>query len=183
MAGRRIACAVLALATAAPVYAQSLGELARQEEARRVSARPAVRSLSNTDLEPSANAAPAVAAPACYMSKKLDRCVSAEEMVANSVAGSLTRENAPFEQKWRQDAGSLRSQIEKTRRSIATLEGVVADAGRSAADRKAAEQTLAGARQSLAGLERQWAKLETNAGNQRIPRAWIEPIPDKNPQQ
>ena len=44
-------------------------------------------------------------------------------------------------------------------------------------DRTAAEQSLPAARQALAGLQRQWEKLEKNAGNQRIPRAWLEPIP------
>ena len=90
------------------------------------------------------------------MSKSKGRCVSAEEMVATSVAGVVTKENAPFEQKWRNDAEEIRSQIERTQDSIATLEAAVADEGRSASDRKAAEKTLAGARQALAGFERQW---------------------------
>ena len=172
--------AVAVLLMAAPAAAQSLGDLARQEEARRVSARKAVKTLSNADLDPSAIVAPAsvaTAEPSCYMSKAKGQCVGAEEMVANSVAGALTRDNAPYEQSFRREAEEIRSQIEKTQASIATLEAVIADAGRSPSDRKIAEKTLAGARQALAGLERQWEKLEKKAGNQSVPRQWLEPIP------
>jgi len=172
--------AVAVLLTAAPAAAQSLGDLARQEEARRASAQKAVKMLSNVDLDPAAIVAPAGTAPveaSCYISKSKGQCVSAEEMVSNSVAGSLTRENAPYEERFRRDAESIRTQIEKTQASIATLEAVVADEGRSPSDRKGAEKALAGARQSLAGVERQWEKLEKAADNQRVPRKWIEPIP------
>jgi hypothetical protein len=172
------AVAVLLMAT--PAAAQSLGDLARQEEARRADAKKAVKTLSNADLDPSAIVAPAGATPAepsCYMSKSQGRCVSAEELVSASVAGTLTKENAPYEQTFRQEAEEIRSQIEKTHASIATLEAVIADAGRSPSDRKAAEKPLASARQALTGLERQWEKLEKRAGYQRVPRQWIEPIP------
>lgn len=181
MFGRRLFNIAIAVSlTAAPAFAQSLGELARQEESRRADAKKAVKTLSNADLDPSAIVAPAGAAPAepsCYMSKSKGQCVSAEEMVSTSVAGSLTKETAPFEQTFRREAESLRTQIEKTQASIATLEAVSADQGRSASDRKAAETTLVGARQALSSLERQWGKLERDAANQRVPRKWIEPIP------
>jgi hypothetical protein len=181
MLGRRIVNAAIAASlTAAPAVAQSLGDLARQEEARRTSVQQAAKKLSNADLDPSAIVAPSGTAPAeasCYFSKSKGHCVSAEEMASTSAAGVLTTENAPFEQRWRTDAESIRSQLEKTHDSIATLEAVLADEGRSASDRKAIEKTLAGARQALAGFERQWEKLESNAANQRIPRAWIEPVP------
>jgi hypothetical protein len=181
MIGRRIfSAAIAASLTAAAATAQSLGDIARQEEARRASVQKAAKTLSNADLDPSAivhqsGVAPAV--PSCYLSKSTGQCVSAEKMVANSVAGVLTKENAPFEQKWRQDAEEIRSQIEKTQASIATLEGAVADEGRSASDRKALAKTLVSARQALARFERQWEVLEMAAGNERVPRKWIEPIP------
>ena len=181
MFGRHIFTgAVAMILAAAPAQAQSLGDLARQEEARRASTKKAVKALSNADLDPSAIVAPAgvaPAAPSCYMSKSQGRCVSAEELVAASTAGAQTKENAPYEETFRREAGSIRSQIEKTQGSMATLERVVADAGRSASDRKAAEKALAGARQAIAGLERQWEKLERAVSNQRFPRKWIEPIP------
>ena len=181
MIGRRIfSAAIAASLAAAPVSAQSLGDIARQEEARRASAQKATKTFSNGDLDPSAVDASAGATPAessCYLSKSKGQCVSAEEMVATSVAGVPTKENAPFEQKWRKDAEEIRSQIEKTQGSIATLEDAIADEGRSASDRKALEKTLVGVRQALARFEQQWEVLEKAAGNQRVPRKWIEPIP------
>ena len=179
--GRRIVSAAIAASlTAAPVAAQSLGDIARQEEARRASAQKAMKTLSNADLDPSAIApqsGTAPAEPSCYMSKSTGRCVTAEEMVATSVAGVVTKENAPSEQKWRNAAADIRSQVEKTQHSIATLEGAVADEGRSVSDRKALEKTLAAARQALARFERQWEAFEMTAGNEHIPRKWLEPIP------
>lgn len=172
--------AAAVITAAVPAYAQSLGEVSRQEEARRAAAKKAVITLSNANLRPAEIAPPSgAAAPAesCYMSIRLGRCVSAEEMVSNSIAGIRTKENAPTERRWRQDAESIRSQIEKTQGSIATLLRVVADEGRSASERKVAEQTLAAARLALAGFERQWQKLETDANNKHVPHGWIEPLP------
>jgi hypothetical protein len=181
MLGRRIfSAAIAASLTTAAVAAQSLGDIARQEEARRASARKAVKTLSNADLDASVIAQQSGNAPAetsCYMSKSTGRCVTAAEMLATSVAGVVTKENAPFEQKWRNDATEIRSQVEKAQHSIATLEEAVADGGRSVSDRKALEKTLAATRQALARFERQWEVLEMTAGNEHIPRKWIEPIP------
>ena len=179
--GRGIVPAALAIVLAAvPVAAQSLADLARQEEGRRASAKKAVRTLSNADLGPSAIAAAAGAVPAepaCYVSKSSGQCVSPDEMVATSVAGVVTKENAPFEQSWRRDAEEIRSQIEKIREPIPALEAVIADDTRLPSDRKGAQKALAGAEQALSILERRWEKLEKAAADQHIPRAWIEPVP------
>ena len=89
---------------AAPAGAQSLGEVSRQEEARRVTTKKAVKTLTNSDLGPDAITQSAGAAPAeasCYMSKSLGRCVGVEELVAKSVAGVQTAQNAPFELTYR----------------------------------------------------------------------------------
>jgi hypothetical protein len=183
MFGRRILNAAIVVAlTAAPAAAQSLGELSRQEEARRAEAKKAVKTLTNADLGPGGVAAPAAAAAApaestCYMSRSKGVCVSAEEMLAASVAGASTKENAPLEQRYRSEAEAIRSQIEKTHATIATLEGVIADDTRSVTERKSADKALASARQNLAGLERNWAKLETAVNNQHFPHKWIEPVP------
>jgi len=181
MFGRRLFnAAVMVLVTAMPAAAQSLADIARQEEVRRASAQKAVRTLSNADLDPSAivsHAAEVPGEPSCYMSKSTGRCVTAGEMVTTSVDGVVTKENAPLEPTWRRDAEEIRSQIEGTHKSMATLEAVIADGRRSPGDRKAAEKTLAGTRQALASLERRWEKLEREAANQHIPRVWIEPIP------
>jgi hypothetical protein len=176
-------CAAAVFAAAVPAYGQALGDLAKQEEARRAVATKSVRTLSNADLKPSEIAPPAGAAtepataPSCWMSRLKGRCVSADEMLSNSVAGVLTKENAPFEQKWRDYAAAIRMPLEQTQSLIATLEDVVADESRSPGERKVAEQALAAARKTLARYEQQWETLETVAGNQYLPRKWLEPIP------
>ena len=181
MFGRRLFNAALCVALiASPAAAQSLGDLSRQEEARRAGARRAVRTLSNADLAPGAIAQSAGATPAqasCYVSISKGTCVSAEEIASASAAGVLTKQNAPMEQTYRAEAESIRSQIEKTQNAISTLEPVVADQGRSASDRKGAETALLAARRTLAGAERNWEKLERAVGNERLPHKWIEPVP------
>lgn len=181
MFGRRLLYAAIAAAMmAAPTAGQSLGDFARQEEARRAGAKKAVKTLSNADLGPRAITPSAGAAqeePFCYMSISKGTCVSSEELISASVAGVLTKQNAPLEQTYRAEAESLRSQIEKVRHSIATLDGVTASQGRSASDRKGAEAALVAARRTLAGLERNWERLERSVGNEHLPHKWIEPAP------
>jgi len=182
----RLAWAAAVVAASLPAHAQSLGELARREELRRRSAPRAVTTLSNADLAgvrdrgaPSDEAAPAdAAAPeSCYRSRSLGRCVRPEDLVSLSVAGVVTEENAPFEQEWRRDAQSLRTLIEAARGRLAGLRAAIADEERSPGERKVAGKALDTAREAIITLERQWQKLERNAADQRIPRAWIEPVP------
>jgi hypothetical protein len=180
-------CTAVLIAAAQPAFAQSLGDVARQEEARRASVAKAVKTLSNADLSPSEIAQPAGTTPeeSCYVSRSKGRCVSAEELVAVSNAGVITRANAPFEPNWRSEAQSIRSQLEAARHGVTVLEGTVADVERSPGERKAAEKALAAARLAVANFERQWEKLERTAMNQHIPREWIEPVPalsTRNPQ-
>src|SRR5687768_5110775 len=116
MVGRRILNAsIVVVLTAASTSAQSLADIARHEEARRVSAKKAVKTLSDSDLGPSAITQPAERGESsCYMSKSEGGCVSAEQLVANSIAGALTKRNAPLERPFRAEAESIRSQIEQT---------------------------------------------------------------------
>lgn len=167
------------LLAAPPAYAQSLGDVARQEEARRALTTKAVKTLSNANLSGSAVAPPSAATPAesCYFSKSRGRCVSAEELVSTSKAGVVTPANAPFESYWRREATTLRSQLETARRGLTVLEATVADEERSSGEIKIAEKALTAAQQAVAGVERQWEKLERTASNQYVPRQWIEPIP------
>ena len=178
----RAACAAAVIAVALPAYSQSLGDVARQEEARRASTAKAVKTLSNADLGPSeitqiTQPSGAAAVESCYVSKSKGRCVSPEELVSISNTGVVTKANASFEPNWRSDAQSIRSQLEGARHGVTVLEATVADEKRSAGERKAAEKALAAARLAVAGFERQWEKLERTAMNQHIPREWIEPIP------
>ena len=179
MAGRDLLnAAILLVLTAAPIGAQSLGDIARQEEARRVLAKKAVKTLSDSDLGAGAIAQPAERGESsCYLSKSEGGCVSAERLVANSITGAATRQNAPLERLFRAEAESIRSQIEPTLDAMATLDSVIVDRTRSAGDRTAAETSLARARQRLASLERNWEKLAKALANQGLPQKWIEPAP------
>lgn len=185
---RHLACTTLVLSiVAAPTYAQSLGELARQEEVRRATTTKAVKSLSHADLNPQDITSPSARTPveACYMSIIQGRCVSAEELIFENRAGFVSKENAFFEQNWRSDAASLRSRTENAQDAVASLEAVTADEGRSPADRKSPEKALLALRQEVSVLERKWEKFAASAANQHIPREWIEPIPaltTRNPQ-
>ena len=165
---------------AIPAYAQSLGDLARQEEARRAAVTQAATKLSNANLRPQDIRDPS-SAPAsessCYMSISKGRCVSAEEMLAQSNA-VVVNANAPREQEWRQEAAALRSVIEATQEEIRNLERRLAsDRIRPGSETRADEKSLLRSREELVRLERKWARFETAAGVERIPRAWIEPIP------
>lgn len=165
---------------ALPAYAQSLGALARQEEARRGAVTTkATRTLSNADLRPQDVASPAPAAEsACFMSISQGRCVTADEIVAASNAGVVVnRQNTTLEQSWRLEAASIRTRLAGAQQTVATFEAIAADESKPPSDRKTAERSLVAARQALAGYARQWEKFETAAGGMRLPRAWIEPIP------
>lgn len=179
----RAAGAAVVIAVALPAYSQSLGDVARQEEARRASAAKAVKIWSNADLGPSEITPPpgAAAVESCYVSKSKGRCVSPEELVSSSNLGVVTTANASFEPNWRGEAQSIRSQLEGARHGATVLEATVADEARSASERKAAQKALTAAQHSVAHFERQWEKLERTATNQHIPREWIEPIPKLTP--
>lgn len=181
MFGPRFFNAVICVSLmAAPAAAQSLGDVARREEARRAAAtKKALKVLSNADLAPGAVAQSGVDEPSCYMSKSKGTCVSAEELVASSAAGAPTKQNAPLEQTYRAEAESIRSQIENTRNAISTLEAVLADPKRLASDKKEAETGLVAGRRTLAGLERNWERLERSVANQSLPHTWIEPVPTR----
>lgn len=175
-------CAAVVIAVALPAYSQSLGDVARQEEARRTSAAKAVKTWSNADLAPSEITPPGAAAvESCYVSKSKGRCVSPEELVLISNTGVVTKANASIEPNWRSEAQSIRSQLEGARHGATLLEATVADEARSAGERKAAQKALTAAQHAVAHFERQWEKLERTAMNQQIPREWIEPIPTLTP--
>jgi len=166
---------------AIPAYAQSLGDLARQEEARRAATTKAAKTLSNADLRPqditNPSSAGAATGGSCYMSISKGRCVSAEEMVAQSSA-VVVNANAPREQGWRQEAAALRSQIEAAQDDIRNLERRLADDRiRPGSETRVDEKSLARSRELLVMYERKWERFETAAGVERIPHAWIEPVP------
>ncbi len=99
--------ALAAIATASPVSAQSLAEVARHEEVRRNSVTKAAKTLTNADLKLDGTvAAPAAAAAPAggYLSVTKDRYVTAEEIIAITNENHVKAELAAAEPNWRDRA-------------------------------------------------------------------------------
>ena len=180
MTGRRIAGVALALSiAAAPAFGQSLGDLARQEEARRAAAPKAKKTYSNADLGP--GGVPVAEAPAdgdpCYMSKSEGKCVTGEEMLANSAAAAKVVQNAPTEAPIRAEAQKIRDELANLQREIDQLDAQAADAALPAAKRQLANDAMTLKLPGLQGLQRRWARLEKQVKDLKLPHAWIEPVP------
>ena len=181
MNARRIACAALAAtAIAVPAYAQTLADVARKEEARRAAVKAPSKVYSNADLKRDdaslSSLAPAEEEP-CYMSASLKKCVSADEMLARTSKNVANDELKKKEPTFRGAAQALRERIDKAQAEMATMSATAADQKRSAAERAVAAQRVADRQKDLETLEKQWLKLETDAGKMAIPREWLEPIP------
>lgn len=185
---RPLACAALTLiwcVTAAPAWAQSLGDVARKEVERRATAKKAVKSFSNADLNPSEFSSPsAAAAPAeCYTSISEGKCVPAEQVVANSTPGSAASEANPSaaaaqkESDWRANAEALRKALEKAQAEYKTANDSANDPKKSPGERAATARIAAQLETSIVGLERKWQRLEKQADDLRVPRTWLDPRP------
>jgi len=181
MVSRSFAIGVLALVIAAPAFGQSLGELARQEEARRAAAATpkAKKTYSNVDLGPGGvpEPAPAAADDPCYMSKSEGKCVTGEEMLAKSESAVKVVQNAPTEAPIRAEAQKIRDELANMQREIDQLDAQAADAALPAAKRQLANDAMTLKLPGLQGLQRRWARLEKQIKDMKLPHAWIEPVP------
>ncbi len=172
--------ALAAIATASPVSAQSLAEVARHEEARRNSVTKAAKTLTNADLKLDGTvAAPAAAAAPAggYLSVTKGRYVTAEEIIAITNDNHVKAELAAAEPNWRRQAGTIRSQLLKAQQEVAAMSTTAAAVDRSPGERAAAAKLLIRQQAVLADLESQWESFVKEAGKVRIPQAWLEPIP------
>jgi len=171
--------ALVALAAAAPAYAQSLADLARQEEARRATSK-SVKSFSNADLQPGEVASPAApVAPAaaeaagCYTSISLGRCISADEML-----GQIKKaEQGRFESTWRTRAGRIRIQVARLQADIDAYTTIVEDSRRLESERAAAALKLVATVSAMRDQEGLWHVLEKEAVAAELPHAWLAPAP------
>ena len=193
MARRGLAAAVIVgwCGVAAPVAAQSLGDVARQEEARRVTAKKATKSFSNADLKPSeiapvsgamATGPAAVAAAAgepCDKSKS--DCAPAAEAAPSTSEKISAEELAKQEPNWRSRAGGLRDQLAKAQQEVDALAVTADDPSRSPGERGVAQRMVALRQSVLDGLERRWASLEREAEERGVPRHWLDPRPVMTP--
>lgn len=180
--GSVLAAICICLATAPPVWGQSLADVARREASRREAAKPATKAYSNADLKvdpltPAAVADAGGAEPGGYMSISAGRYVSGAEIIRNSAANHVTAEKALREPDWRQQAEALRGQLVKAQREVAAMTETADDESRSAGERAVAARLLAQRQVVVAGLERRWLKIEEQAETTRIPREWLDPRP------
>lgn len=182
MSLRCIAGMTLALSfAAAPALAQSLGDVARAEEARRTTAPKAKKVYSNADLGPGGvpEAVPPPPPPAdCYVSKQSDGCVPPEAVVENSEAALKALEEAPKEGPIRAEADTIRGELARLQAEINQLQAQQVDQSLTAARRQAATDMLAMRRGGFEGFQRRWARLEKQVRDYKLPHAWIEPVPD-----
>jgi len=189
IARRRTVAVAVCLAIAGTAGAQSLGEVARREAARRESMKPAAKVYTNANLKadplsvPVATTGAGTAPSAGYLSISTGRYVTAEEMIALTNANVVTGEKALQEPNWRRQADSLRAQLLKIQQETDAMQSTSADETRSASERAAAERMVALRKIVIADLERRWARLEQQAEIQRIPQEWLDPRPKLSPPQ
>lgn len=179
---RVLIAALVAIAASASASAQSpsLGQVAKQEEARRASAKKAARSFSNDDLGPGPIVSPAAStkpAEACYQSASTGECVTADEMIVASNAKMNAEVTQRKEAVWRGAAGHIRSLLAKLQDEAGVLAASAASENKTPAERRSAANLLTMKQRSIAEQERRWYKLVDDADREQIPREWYEPAP------
>ena len=180
----RIVCAALTVSCgllAAPAAAQSLADVARKEEARRATAKKAVKVFTNANIgEPGITlppAAPAVTAPPpCDPSAKDAKCAAPKETAADAAPAAEATED-PKRVSVVQRASQIRARLSQTQKQLDSLKAAAGDQSRSANERTAATRMAAQVESALAGIEGEWRALETEVASQSLPREWLNPIP------
>lgn len=184
------AVAVLCGVIAGPASAQSLGELARQEEARRATGKKSVKVFTNASLAPSeiespvpapapaATAAAVPAAPAaCDPATSPDKCAATAEAVksaADAKADPKPQERpAQREEDWRGKADEIKRQLEKARTEYDAVARSADDPSRSPGERASTARIASLHLKMLEGLEQRWLRLEKQAEDLKLPREWL----------
>lgn len=187
---RRLTCAALTIglfATAAPVWAQSLGDVARKEQARRATAKKAVKSFSNADLNPSEisnpsdpAAAPAVGNPAAADGQSRPAAGSPATDAPAAATQKDVAPAAPAAQKeadWRANADGLRQALLKAQTELQTFQAAANDPSKTPGERAQTARLVAVQQKTIEGLERKWERLEKQAEAAGVPREWLSPRP------
>ena len=186
----RIRCAALAVVcglAVVPASAQSLADVARQEEARRKNptAKKAVKSFSNADLAPNEIAPPPAAPPAtdapagCVESASQGKCVPTEEVVAKSqdTATQADPQVKTSEATIRERATRIRERLLKAQQDLEPVRNTANDRSRSPGERAAATRMVEQGEKMIEGIEKQWRALEKQVASEELPREWLAPIP------
>ena len=167
------ACLVAAL----PAAAQSLGDVARAEEARRATAKKAVKSFSNADLAANEIAPPVAPPPAPAAATASPVAANASPVAADAATAPDAAAAAPKESEWRSTADDLRRQLQKAREELDKLNAVADNDSRLSSDRTAAARLAAHQIKALERIEARWLRFEKDAESLKVPREWLQPVP------
>ena len=167
-----------ALLAAAPAAAQSLADVARAEEARRATAKKAVKTFSNADLRPEDISLPGSMAATSAAQPSVPATAAAgnasPEASANASPAKPAAAGAPMtEADWRQRAQSIRNQLLKAQAQADELAAGAIDEKRPASERALSQRRLDRQRKFIAGIEGDWLKLEQEAAAQKVPAEWL----------
>jgi hypothetical protein len=164
--------AIGVVALALPASAQSLADVARQEEARRSGLKASSTTFTNSSLKPDPNA-PTTAVDGSKPSQPSLNAPAATPgngTPAATAASVLPADDKPDEAVWRRRAADARGRVEKAQQEVAKYTGLNNDDPREqvrlAARLKRAQTEFAEATASLAAFERE-------AGAAGVPPSWI----------
>ncbi|MFA5909982.1 MAG: hypothetical protein WC815_14475 [Vicinamibacterales bacterium] len=167
--GRITFSCILAMAVAIPAFAQSLVDVARQEEARRASVRVPSKVFTNSSLSP----APGPAPVAPRDTAPLPMAAASATPANSSAAAPAAKPAAELlnEKEWRTRAASLRARVAMATKELAAL------AGASHADprEQALLDRLRKSRQAaLTQAEEALQLFEVQADATKVPKAWLQ---------
>lgn len=163
----------------------SLGDVARQAEAAKATAKKAKKSYTNADLAPDPKGGATTAAasapaspPAGVISATTGKPVTSEELIARSEE-KVEREAIAqqSEADWRARAESIRVQITRLQDQMAAMTQPNAARDANPAARARFDADVARVRTGLDGLQKQWAKLEDAARYAKVKTEWLDPRP------
>jgi hypothetical protein len=184
-----IAVGVVAASTLLSAQQQAappLGDVAREAEAAKATAKKAKKSYSNADLTadphrqtPAATAASATASTPASGAETSPAKVAAADAGA-AAGGGTAGQDAVAEQSepaWRARAESLRVQITRLQDQMTAMPQPNAARDANPAARARFDADVARVRTGLDGLQKQWAKLEDAARYAKVKTEWLDPRP------
>lgn len=176
-----VAIAIVCGLAAMPASAQSLADVARQEEARRKNpaAKKAVKSFSNADLAPSeiAPPTPVVAAVKEAPAQAGDAAAPPANASADAAPAAAPAKAKTSEADIRERAGRIRERLLKAQQDLDPIRNTANDGSRSPGERAVAARMVQQGDKVLESIERQWRALEKQVEEEELPREWLDPRP------
>lgn len=180
-------CLFILSATRA-TYAQSLAEVAKQEEERRKTIQTTGRVYTNKDVKeaPPAPASVPIATSAKPASDKAEQ----EAQVPSDVAGTTTEDTKTppesnvnlhrDEKHWRERASNYRTRLNNVRSNVEAVESKIEalramdQTPSNRGEARLAEQDLVKFKNQLASLEKEWSRIEEQARLSKVPSSWLQ---------